>query len=431
MPLTLVMQSKDKAMRLELKYGAGTLPLDLPGHIHVDIFEPKDAPFLEDPAAVLHAALDNPLGCPPLEGRSAPRSVAIAVPDETRPFPIKLLLPPLLDRIFAAYPALKPEEVVIVVGGGLHPPADAAHLSRILPTDLKGCRVVAHDAERSEMLHFGVTSRGTPVEINAEYGRAELKIVMGMVDSHQFVGFTGGSKGAVIGCASAATIAANHRMLGDSAAIAGNIENNPVRLDLNEAGEMAGVAFAVNVVLDAAKRPVLLLAGLPSVIMREASRRTAELYGLPFSAPYDIVIASCGGLPKDICLYQAQKGLATAAECAAPGAKIILVAKCEQGIGDDRYYDYVRKFTDAETLMQSFTTGKFAMGAHKAFLFARTTTRFTVVLQSDLPQETLAECLLASGSLQETVDAWLSEKAHPRVAVIKNANSSFFVKTDG
>jgi len=163
--------------------------------------------------------------------------------------------------------------------------------------------------------------------------------------------------------------------------------------------------------------------------MREASRRTAELYGLSFSEPYDIVIASCGGLPKDICLYQAQKGLTTAAECAAPGAKIILVAKCGQGIGDDVYYDYVRKFANAEVLMKTFAAGKFAMGAHKAFLFARVTTRFTVVLQSDLPRETLAECLLAPGLLQPTVDGWLAAKDYPRVAVIKNANASFFVKT--
>jgi len=50
-------------------------------------------------------------------------------------------------------------------------------------------------------------------------------------------------------------------------------------------------------------------------------------------------------------------------------------------------------------------------------------------LQSDLPTETLTECLLTFGPLQETVDRWLVEKAHPRVAVIKSANASFFVKT--
>lgn len=417
-------------MHLELKYGAGTLLLNLPDAARVDVFEPRDAPFLEDPVACLQAALDSPLGCLPLEGRDAPASVAVAVPDETRPFPTKLLLPPLLNRLFTAYPTLVPENVTIVVGGGLHPPADAEQLARILPDDLRGCKVVAHDAEGSEMLHFGTTRRGTPVEINAEYGRAELKIVMGMVDSHQFVGFTGGSKGVTIGCASAKTIAANHRMLREQTAVAGNIEDNAVRLDLNEAGELAGVTFAVNVVLDAARRPVALMAGLPSVVMREASRRTGELYGLRFDEPYDIVIASCGGLPKDICLYQAQKGLATAAQCAAPGGKIILAAKCEQGIGDDRYYNYVRKFNDAETLMKTFTAEKFAMGAHKAFLFARITTRFTVKVQSDLSPEILAKCLLAYAPLQKSVDAWLAKKPDSRVAVIKNANSSFFVKPD-
>lgn len=408
---------------------AGTLPLVLPDTANVDVFEPNDTSFLEDPVSCLQTALDSPLGCLPLEGRDPPASVAIAVPDETRPFPTKLLLPPLLDRLFTAYPTLTSENVTIVVGGGLHPPADAAQLARILPEYLRGCKVVAHDAENSEMLCFGTTRRGTPVEINAEYGKAELKIVMGMVDAHQFVGFTGGSKGVTIGCASAKMIAANHRMLGEKTAVVGNIEDNAVRLDLNEAGDLAGVAFAVNVVLDAARRPVVIVAGRPSAVLREISQRTRELYGLRFDKPYDIVIASCGGLPKDICLYQAQKGLTTAAQCAAPGGRIILAAKCEQGIGDDRYYDYVRKFTDAETLMQTFTAEKFTMGAHKAFLFARITTRFTVALQSDLSPEILAECLLVHAPLQKTVDAWLAKKPDSRVAVIKNANSSFFVQS--
>lgn len=73
-----------------------------------------------------------------------PATVAIAVPDETRPFPIKLLLPPLLERIFRAFPQLPHEHVRIVVGGGLHEPPDAAQLARILPENLDGCTVVAH-----------------------------------------------------------------------------------------------------------------------------------------------------------------------------------------------------------------------------------------------------------------------------------------------
>lgn len=415
-------------MRIELKYGKGYEYLELPDDIMVDVFEPNKVPPLEDPLAALRAALDQPLGCPPLEERPAPRTVAIAVPDETRPVPLKLMLPPLLDRLRAAYPSLRGEDITIVVGGGLHPPADDAQLARILPQDLGGCRVVAHDAEHSPLARFGTTSRGTPVEVNAAYGAADLRLVLGMVDAHQFVGFTGGAKGVSIGCASAAMIEANHRLMRDPAAVVGVIENNPVRLDLDESGRLAGVALAVNMVLDAAKRPVAVLAGDPPTVMRAAARVTAGVYGLAFRKPYDIIVASCGGYPKDICLYQAQKGLNTAMQCAAPGARVLLVAKCEQGIGDEVYHGYVRRFPCAHALKKDFESGAFRMGAHKGYLFARATTQFEVVVHSDLPPETLRECLLTSGRLQSTVNNWLHQCTTPRVAVVRNANSSFFYK---
>ncbi len=415
-------------MRIDLKYGHGCVPLELPDSLHVDVFEPNPVEPLAEPLAALHAALDDPLGCPRLEDRPAPRSVAIAVPDETRPVPVRLLLPPVLDRLFAAYPSLKPEDVVIVVGGGLHPPADEAQLARVLPGDLRGCRVVAHDAEHSPLARFGSTARGTPVEVNAAYGAAELRLVIGMVDAHQFVGFTGGAKGVVIGCASAAMIEANHRLMRDPAATVGAIETNPVRLDLDEAGELAGVALAVNVVLDAAKRPVAVLAGWPPLVMRAAAKVTAQVYGLAYEEPYDIVIASCGGSPKDICLYQAQKGLNTAVQCAAPGAKVLLVAQCGQGIGDEVYHDYVRRFPCAHSLKKDFESGAFRMGAHKGFLFARATTSFEVVVHSDLDPARLRECLLTPGDMQQTVDNWLAGMKNPRVAVVKSANSSFFYR---
>ena len=226
-------------MQYPIKYGAGSLCVDLPDTQSVTVVTPRHVPPLRDPVAAFAAALDAPMGCPRLEEMAVPATVAIAVPDETRPFPIKLLLPPLLERIFRAFPQLPHEHVRIVVGGGLHEPPDAAQLARILPENLDGCTVVAHDAQHSPLRQMGVTSRGTPVEINAAYADADLKIVMGMVDAHQFAGFTGGAKGVVVGCASAAMIARNHSMLCRDGAFAGNIEGNPVREDLNEAGVLA------------------------------------------------------------------------------------------------------------------------------------------------------------------------------------------------
>ena len=169
---------------------------------------------------------------------------------------------------------------------------------------------------------------------------------MGMVDAHQFAGFTGGAKGVVVGCASAAMIAKNHSMLQSAGAYAGNIEGNPVREDLNEAGAIAGVNLAVNVALTPDKKIAALFVGDPQKVMRSAARETRNLYGLEQTKNYDVVIASCGGAPKDICLYQAQKALDPARHIVSPDGKVLLVAECSEGVGDDRYENYVQLFKD-------------------------------------------------------------------------------------
>ena len=46
--------------------------------------------------------------------------------------------------------------------------------------------MVVHDALNSPLIEYGFTSRGTPVAVNAEYARADLKMVIGQVDPHQF-----------------------------------------------------------------------------------------------------------------------------------------------------------------------------------------------------------------------------------------------------
>lgn len=413
-------------MQYSVKYGAGSLCIDLPDTQPVTVVTPRHVPPLRDPVAAFAAALDAPVGCPRLEEMAAPVTVAIAVPDETRPFPIKLLLPPLLERLFKAFPLLPHDRVRIVVGGGLHEPPDAAQLARILPEDLLGCTVVAHDAQNSPMRRMGVTSRGTPVEINAAYADAELKIVMGMVDAHQFAGFTGGAKGVVVGCASAAMIARNHSMLCRDGAFAGNIEGNPVREDLNEAGVLAGVRLAVNVALTSGKEVAALFVGDPPSVLRQAARETSRLYGHELKENFDIVVASCGGAPKDICLYQAQKALDAARHCAAPGGKILLAAQCAQGIGDDRYESYVARFHTQEDLMRDFAQRDFQMGAHKAFLFGRVASNHELVLHTDLPEADVARCLLRKGDAQTVLQAWLAQCPAAKVGILTHANSTFF-----
>jgi len=140
-------------------------------------------------------------------------------------------------------------------------------------------------------------------------------------------------------------------------------------------------------------------------------------------------VASCGGHPKDICLYQAQKGLNQASAALRPGGRLLLLAACGQGVGDDVYLDYVRRFASPQEVLEDFRTNGFRMGAHKAFLFSRTLAAFDVVVDSELDPAVLRQCHLTSGPAQETLDRWIAEcSGRPRLAVVPNANTTYFFR---
>jgi len=400
----------------------------IPEKARVSLLSPSTVSVVENVEKAFEEAMDSPLAGQGLETMDKPGNVAIAVPDETRPTPVKILLPLLLKRLYRAFPHLRPERVTIVIGGGLHPPLDGNGIRRIVPDSLApGCAVVSHDAVRSPMSEYGTTSRNTPVSINAHFAEADLRLVMGNIDPHQFVGFTGGAKGAVIGCGSKSTIEANHGLMFNERARVATIEGNPVRLDIDEAGDLIGVHLVTNVVVDACNRVVNLLVGEPKAVYREGAKTCRALYGVPVREKFDVAVASCGGYPKDINLYQAQKGLAHAAQAVKPGGKILLLAACPQGIGDDVYSEYVSRFTTPGAVLEDFRRMGFKMGAHKAFLFSRTLVAFDVAIAADMQPEVLSKCHLRACDPQETIGRWVeSFPGSPRVAVIANANTTYF-----
>lgn len=421
-------------MDITLKYGHSHTTLSFPDQVEVDVLEPTSLPVIGDMAEAMDGALDRPLRLPRLEERAAPATISIAVPDETRPFPTRTLLPLLLQRLHRAFPSLEPKKVTIVVGGGLHPPHDVVALERILPHDvLAKYAVVPHDAKNAPMADFGATNRGTPVHVNLAFAQAEMKIVMGLLDPHQFAGFTGGSKGVAIGCAGARTIQANHALMFHEKAQAGVRQGNPVREDLNEIGRMVGLDLAVNVVLDKDKQVVGLWAGEPEAVLAAGSEVCASVYGVTIEKPYDIVVASCGGHPKDICLYQAQKGLNLASRAAVSGGRILLLAACGQGVGDEDYFEYVCRFDTPAAVFDDFKEHGFRMGAHKAFLFSRTLDAFEVAVSSEMDPSVLSRCMLEkAGDPQEHLNKWLNSlQGRVRVGVVPNANATYFSHAAG
>ena len=152
-------------------------------------------------------------------------------------------------------------------------------------------------------------------------------------------------------------------------AVAGSYDNNPVRQDMEEAGRIIGADFILNAVLDDEQRIIKCVAGHAEIAHSIGRQVVDDTYGTAISERSDIVLASCGGYPKDLDLYQAQKALNNAARAVKPQGTIILLAECSDGFGNRLFEEYMTKMSLDEIILA--IQKQFVLGGHKAAAVAR------------------------------------------------------------
>lgn len=393
-------------MKFSLPYGQGHLQLELPPPWQADWIAPAPVAAAHDPAGAVIAALAAPVGGVRLEDLRGARSAAIAINDKTRPVPHDLLLPPLLARLEAL--GLPPAAITLLIATGAHAPLAAEEFKRVLPAAIMARYPVrSHDCDdEANLCYLGQTQRGTPVWMNRHFVEAELRLVVGNVEPHQFQGFSGGAKSAAIGLGGRATINANHALLRDPRARPCGYADNPMRQDVEEIGELAGIHFALNAVLTPEKALAHVVAGTPRAVMESAMPLARAIFEVAVVSPYDLVIVAAGGHPKDLNLYQAQKALAHASLAVKEQGLIILVAACPEGLGSREYERWMldQGPRSIPEVFARFEQEGFRVGPHKALLLARDVRRLRGVwLVSEMPPSLVQQVLLTPASLDEAL----------------------------
>jgi len=394
-------------VKIEVPYGRSNQCCTIPDNIDVIFGKLKQVHSEETAEVHVNAALKNLIGNIDLDKLIHSNSVAIAVSDITRPVPSRVILESLISWLNEY--GITEEKITLIIGGGLHRPANRQDLDYILGDEIlaKINKIEAHDADNFEMLQFlGESSNGTPVYVNKHFTQADFKIVTGMVDAHQFMGFTAGVKGAVIGLGGRPTITGNHALLFNEGAELGRLEGNPARADLEDIGQIIGVDMIVNVVLNDKKQVIKAVAGHPVVAHQQAVEFAKQILGVEIKTA-DIVITSPGGFPKDINVYQAQKALTPASQIVKNGGTIILVAECLEGSGEESFVKEMSSYQSPKEILDSYTSKPFIIGPHKAYLWARALLKARVILVSQIVDPEFAKLLMVEHrpTLQEAIDA--------------------------
>lgn len=329
-----------------------------------------------------------------LERIAQASSIAVVVSDISRPIPNEKILSyfwPYLEKR-----GVKKQQLSFFIASGMHKPANLKEVKQILGEYFsQEFKVVIHDVDSSPFKQIGVTSRGTPVDLNAEFLKAEVKIAIGSVQPHQIAGYSGGAKSVAIGLGSKEFITANHGLLDHPSCQMGNL-NSLARQEMEEVAQMANLDFVINLVLDAKGRIAFINAGSISESYLNAVKFASSFFSIPVKNSKDIVVVSPGGYPKDLNLYQAQKALNSGAKILKPGGFLILVASCSQGIGNEDFLKYMKRFTNAEELITWFSREPFQIGPHKAYIWAKKVKENKIILVSDLPEDEVKYLMVES-----------------------------------
>jgi nickel-dependent lactate racemase len=409
-----------------IPYGRTHLTVRLDDSLQTELLAPARVEPLPDPIQAVRDALSDPAGGVRLADFAKARSVAIAISDKTRPVPHAILLPPLLQELEKL--GIPPGAITLVVATGLHAPMPETEFPQILPAGiLARYRVISHNAAATaELVSLGTTRRGTPAQANRVFAQADLRVVVGNLEPHQFMGFSGGVKTAAIGLGGRDTINHNHALMLDPLSDLANYESNPARQDVEEVGQLMGVHFAVNAVINESKQIVRVLAGEPVAVMRQGIPLVLQIYQVAASAPFDLLITSPGGHPKDINLYQAQKALGHAARVTREGGTIILVAACPEGTGSQSYEAWVTGMPSHQSVLERFQREGFRIGPHKAFQIARDAAPRRVLMVTKMPPELVQKLLLTPcASLEAAVEVALQGLgAAARIGIMPWANAT-------
>ncbi len=385
--------------------------MKLPPDWSLTTIESNPSTPLPDLRAAVEAALAQPLHSSRLSDLASPGArVCLVFTDATRACPDHILVPAILHELARA--GVPDDHITLLCATGLHRPSRHEEKIAKLGRDVvERYRVIDHDPANCLTLKHAGTK--TDVRVNRMLLENDLIIATGVVEPHQYAGYSGGGKTVVIGCGSEETIGLTHgpQFLDQPGVRLGQIAGNPFQQFVRDAAQALGLQFVVNVVLDGEGRAVAVQAGDPTVVHDALVAVARSVYEVPVPQQYDVVIAQVDP-PKDVNLYQASRAATYVGLSATPPIRpsgvIIVTARCPegagQGRGEQRFFTALSQASDLQQLLDDFRRHGCQAGEQRAYLLAQVLLNYTVIVASSQCPAVVQAChLSAAVSLDEAI----------------------------
>src|SRR3989449_1265815 len=245
----------------------------------------------------------------------------------------------------------KTDDIKIICAGGTHVPSDPDFIKKVVGEDIykryqKNIKVSSVKNPTSKYEWIGVTSRGTPVELNKELFDRDLLISTLNVQPHYFAGYEGGAKALLPGCSGLKTITTNHGyVIGNPNCRELAIKGNPTREDMNEVPNVLKEFMKIehrilDFVLNQDGSMVKASYGDPNTAHQQLAENFSRRAHAATATPSPLVLTVADG-PTGRNLYQSLKAATFGAGLVIPShepkSTVLLLASLETGIGGDAF----------------------------------------------------------------------------------------------
>jgi nickel-dependent lactate racemase len=382
---------------IALPYGHASLDLHVDEEHLEAVVETRMGELEPDPSEeeLVRQALANPIGTPRLRDLARDKDhIVLVTSDHTRAVPSRITLPLELEEIRSGNPNA---QVTILIATGLHRVTTEEEQRRMFGDAIvDNEHIVCNDAfDPTQFTDMGTLPSGASFKVNHLATECDLLICEGFIEPHFFAGFSGGRKSILPGICAEETVKENHsyQAIASPYALTGVLEHNPIHEDMVVAARRVGVAFILNVALNAKKQVI----GAWSGDLEEAHAAGVSYVRQWSQCPPvtgDIVVTTNGGYPLDQNLYQSPKAVATAEACAGADGVIIMCCSCLEGMGGSHFAQLIQMGTPEEidAYLSTIPSKETIPEQWCPQIYARILHKHRMVLVSQLDPETVRRC---------------------------------------
>ncbi len=323
---------------------------------------------------VIRGALEKPVGVSGFPNLlDSDKKVAVIVDDWARPNGTRHTVAPIvLDLLDEC--GIQERHITVLMGRGLALCPEVEIIDAAFGPGILGrnVRVAISGYHPSQLAFLGYSSLGTPIWVDRTVVEADVVIGIGTIVPTPWGGWSGGAKIIMPGVSGAETIRQNHSVMVKT--VPGSLDNPGLR-DREEIARIAGLDLLINVLVNLDGEITDLAAGETVAVHRRLVDTYRHHYQVEVPDVVDIIITTLDrfkGYPQSAWYITADGCLPAVELVADPGATVIVLGSCPQGVGGGAR-EYMRTAYTLEDLAYLlpqcgvFGSSSLMFGTHFAF----------------------------------------------------------------